>query len=146
MKKIKTPELAIDTKVFVRDNAGQSWMPRHFMKWNEQGIVCFAHGDTSFSAHDKDGSFWKYWKVAGGKFKGETNYKVAMELEVDAKVYVKRTVGDDWTERHFKGWEGDGRIVCFSRGLTSFTGGGGSIMPFWKIADGKFEGETNLKE
>ncbi len=73
MKKIpNTPTLEVDTKVFVKEIKGNNWLPRHFMKWDVD-MVCFANGDSSFTETSKEGTTWKFWKIADGEQEGKTN-------------------------------------------------------------------------
>ncbi len=59
------PELEVDTKVFVKEVKKNDWLPRHFMKWDNNGdMVCFSNGDTSFTETNENGTSWKCWKVA----------------------------------------------------------------------------------
>ncbi len=74
MKTERLPELEVDTKVFVKEIKSNNWVPRHFMEWGYRGrVLCYANGDTSFSETDKDGTDWKFWKIAEGVHKGKTN-------------------------------------------------------------------------
>ncbi len=67
MHKVTTnlPDLPIDTQVFVKEVKKNDWLPRHFMKWDNNGdMVCFSNGDTSFTETNENGTSWKFWKVA----------------------------------------------------------------------------------
>ncbi len=70
------PDLKVDTRVLVRDKLCDTWVPMHFAEWGKRGIIgCFAGGRTKHSEISAFVVTWKYWKVADGKFKGETNCK-----------------------------------------------------------------------
>ncbi len=77
------PDLAVDTKVFVKEAGSDEWEKRHFKKWaHDCTMHCYRGGTSSFtagaSADDAEYNFngwWRLWKVADGRFKGETNHK-----------------------------------------------------------------------
>ncbi len=75
MKRVSiNPNLPVDTKVLVREFEINKWTPRHFMKWVGNGdIVCFSNGDNSFTEINEKGTSWKFWKIAEGAHKDETN-------------------------------------------------------------------------
>ena len=54
-----------DTKVYVRDFDNESWMPRHFAKFEDGKIFTWANGTTSFSAKGFDDvTWWNQGKLA----------------------------------------------------------------------------------
>ncbi len=77
MEKIKNPELKMDTKVFVKDDSSHKWQARHFKKWCKKGImVCHQGGTSSFTKGGGEGGRWRFWKVADGVYRGETNLQI----------------------------------------------------------------------
>lgn len=57
--------VAVDTKVYVRDFDSEPWKPRYFAKFEDGKIVTWKYGATSFSAYDIDNvSKWNQGKLA----------------------------------------------------------------------------------
>ena len=57
------PQLAVDTKVIVWDDNGNSHK-QHFKEFKNGKIVCFILGRTSFTAHDdSDETLWNNWEL-----------------------------------------------------------------------------------
>ena len=50
--------VAVDTKVYVRDFDNESWMPRHFAKFEDGKIFTWINCATSFSADNFDDVVW----------------------------------------------------------------------------------------
>ncbi len=68
------PNLAVDTKVLVKETDSDTWEHHHFKEWNAQGeMVCHNGGKTSFTAGNKKPYWWRLWKVADGPHKGKSN-------------------------------------------------------------------------
>ncbi len=77
LKKVPiSPDLPGDTKVLVREFEIHKWVERHFMKWDDNGnMICFTNGHTSHTGTGGNGTSWKFWKIAEGKYEGTCNNK-----------------------------------------------------------------------
>lgn len=57
--------VAVDTKVYVRDSDSESWRPRYFAKFEDGKIFTWANGTTSFTAKRFDDvTWWNQGKLA----------------------------------------------------------------------------------
>ncbi len=71
------PYLAKGTAVFVKDNASHDWISRRFKAWSRDGkMVCYIGRIPSLMGKfkDTDEVEWTFWRVAVGRFAGETNF------------------------------------------------------------------------
>lgn len=50
--------VAVDTKVYVRDSDSDPWEPRYFAKFEDGKIFVWTNGATSFSRNSVCGSSW----------------------------------------------------------------------------------------
>lgn len=58
-------KVPVDTKVFVRDYDSESWYPRYFARFKNEGIFTWTNGATSFSAKGFDDvTWWRQGKLA----------------------------------------------------------------------------------
>ena len=57
--------VAVDTKVYVRDSDSEPWRPRYFARFEDGKILTWTYGATSFTADDlNDVSKWNQGKLA----------------------------------------------------------------------------------
>lgn len=57
--------VAVDTKVYVRDSDNEPWKPRYFAKFEDGKIFAWANGATSFSRDSVcNSSWWNQGKLA----------------------------------------------------------------------------------
>ena len=50
--------VAVDTKVYVRNSDSEPWKPRYFAKFEDGKIFTWTNGATSFSANNFDDVVW----------------------------------------------------------------------------------------
>ncbi len=92
-------------------------------------------------------SDWEAITDLWGQFYDMTEaVKLRFDLEVDTKVFVTNTADMNWQPKYFKCFKGYSSMECFRNGRTSFSSDDDDIKTwrYWKIGEGKFEGETNL--
>ncbi len=67
--------LAIDTKILVKEFRSDKWQRYHFKQWGHRtSAICFESGKTSFSSTGGTiDTRWVFWKIAEGKYKGINN-------------------------------------------------------------------------
>ena len=57
--------VAVDTKVYVRNSDSEPWRPRYFARFEDGKILTWTYGATSFTADDlNDVSKWNQGKLA----------------------------------------------------------------------------------
>lgn len=56
-------QVETDTKIYVRNNAYEEWIPRHFKEYKKGYIYVFCSGKTSFTAENRH-TYYKYGKLA----------------------------------------------------------------------------------
>lgn len=77
--------------------------------------------------HIRQSIFWDEVKI-------EAPQKPLPDLAVDTKVIVWNSVVPK-TKRHFSHFSPEGKIVCFDKGLTSWTSDGTSEWSKWELAE-----------
>lgn len=55
-------KVAVDTKIYVRNNIEDEWLPSHFAAFADDKVYAWNDGRTSFSGKSKFG--WKYASLA----------------------------------------------------------------------------------
>ena len=58
-------KVSVDTPIWVKDNDGVEWFPRHFAKYENGVVYTWAFGKTSHTIGDSIGKYneWKYAKL-----------------------------------------------------------------------------------
>ena len=58
-------KVSVDTPIWVKDNDGVEWFPRHFAKYENGIVYTWAFGKTSHTIGDLIGKYneWKYAKL-----------------------------------------------------------------------------------
>ncbi len=114
---------------------------------------CLSTSDSDYSPFvccefDSD---WEPITDLWGQFYDMTEaVKLRFDLEVDTKVFVKQSADKAWNPNYFKCFKGYSSMECFKGGQTSFSlrdkydDDNSRTWRYWKIGEGKFEGETNL--
>ena len=62
-------DLLIDTKVLVKDEINEPWVPRHFKEFHipNNKIICYDEGRTSHTVGNSKDMIWNFWKLAEDK-------------------------------------------------------------------------------
>ncbi len=124
----------------VLDN-GNGWI----CKFDPNCLRTSASDYSPFVCCRFDGS-WEPIISLWGQFYDMTEaVKIRFDLEVDTKVFVTNIADMNWQPRYFKCFKGYSSMECFRSGRTSFSSNAVSeTWRYWRIGEGKFEGETNL--
>lgn len=77
--------------------------------------------------------FWQEFEVPEKAFQ-----KPLPDLAVDTPILVRDRENDSWFRKHFSHFE-NGRVVCFSRGKTSFTTSQTIYWKYWKLPETESE-------
>lgn len=57
-------DVAVDTKVFVKDFENEEWTPRHFSHFEQDAVFVFTDGATSFTGSSEETVSWRFVKLA----------------------------------------------------------------------------------
>lgn len=57
-------KVPVDTKILVKDNFENDWLPRYFAKYYNGIVYAWVDGKTSFSAEDEEIMYWNHVKLA----------------------------------------------------------------------------------
>lgn len=57
-------DVAVDTKIFVKDLEYDEWIPRHFSHFENGYVMAFANGGTSFTCTQDETTSWRFAKLA----------------------------------------------------------------------------------